>query len=99
MTWYYGGGKLSGLFLLPVCAAMYWYATQGRYSSTGYRASTSRYDFDETPAFSGKPSNRQSLDESGPQRFNVVRWWRDRQEKKRLEEIFRRSGFTDDDER
>ncbi|MBC8134556.1 MAG: hypothetical protein H8F28_01545 [Fibrella sp.] len=102
MTWYYGGGGFEGLFLLPVCAAMYWYVTQGRYASTGYDTNK-RFlrlaDDDDTPVFSRGNATRRSLDESDPRPFNIVRWWRDRQEKKRLEEIFRRSGFTDEDEK
>lgn len=102
MTWYYGGGGLGGLFLLPVCAAMYWYVTQGRYANTGYSVNK-RFlrldDDDDGPVYSRGRSTPRSLDESDPRPFNVVRWWRDRQEKKRLEEIFRRSGFTDEDDK
>lgn len=101
MTWYYAGAGLRGLFLLPVCAAMYWYATQGRYANTGYGANRLRLsdDDDDAPVYSRGQATRRSLDESDPRPFNVVRWWRDRQEKKRLEEIFRRSGFTDEDDK
>lgn len=103
MTWYYGGGSIGGLFLLPVCAAMYWYVTQGRYSSSGY-SGNKRFlnlvdDDDDGPVYSRGRSARRSLDEADPRPFNLARWWRDRQEKKRLEEIFRRSGFTDEDDK
>ncbi|MBC7806550.1 MAG: hypothetical protein H7145_10405 [Akkermansiaceae bacterium] len=101
MTWYYGGGGFGGLFLLPVCAAMYWYVTQGRYAGAGYSANKTRLRFsdDDTPVYSRGRTTQRSLDESAPRPFNVIRWWRDRQEKKRLEEIFRRSGFTDEDDK
>lgn len=101
MTWYYGGGGLGGLFLLPACAAMYWYVTQGRYAHTQYdrnRNPRLRFDEDDTPPRYGNRSGH-SLEDATPVRFNLFRWWRVRQEKKRLEDIFRRSGFTDEDER
>ncbi len=101
LTWFHGGGGLSGLFLLPVCALMYWYVTRGRY---GYPGGTSAPrllldDRDDTPAYSGSRPSRRNLDEGEPRPFNVLRWWRERREKKRLEDIFRRSGFTDEDDK
>ncbi len=101
MTWFHGGAGLSGLFLLPVCAVMYWYTTKGRYANTGYSTNRLRFsdDDDDAPVYSRGQTTRRSLDESDPRPFNVLRWWRDRQEKKRLEEIFRRSGFTDEDDK
>lgn len=108
-TYYYGGMGVAGLFVLPACAAMYWYVTQGRYGSTGGRVAAPFRDraksglrlddFGRTPARSDRGSRPASLDDVPPAGFNLKRWWRERQEKKRLEEIFRRSGFTDDDER
>ena len=103
MTWYYGGAGLNGFVLLPACAALFWYATQGRYPSSGSdmrRNPRLRFDEDDTPVRTGAGRTRRSLEDSGAARpFNMVRWWRERQEKKRLEEIFRRSGFTDEDDK
>ncbi|MBC8140569.1 MAG: hypothetical protein H7Y38_03925 [Armatimonadetes bacterium] len=110
MTWYGGGGGLGGLYLLPVCAAMYWYVTRGRYSPDyDYRNRNPRLRFDEPDmptGFSGRRTGiegrrtERNLDDSPtPRPFNILHWWRERQEKKRLEEIFRRSGFTDEDDR
>jgi hypothetical protein len=111
ILWYEVGPPLLGLFALSGCAAAWWYAAQGRNATLSY--STRRNaDFgfnignrqgrgsDVTPETASRfyQFDRETV---GPPRrgFNLVRWWRDRQERKRLEEIFRRSGYTDKEDK
>jgi hypothetical protein len=108
LTWYYGGAAygnpLLGLFALLGCAAAYWYATKGRFAYQGYSRRGGgnfgpRRSSDTRPETSAR--FRDFDHERGGRRagFDPLRWWKDRQERKRLEEIFRRSGFTDDEKK
>jgi membrane associated rhomboid family serine protease len=97
------GHPLMGLFALSGSVAAYWYVTQGRYTYQGYaprgsgnfgtrRSSDTR---SETSArFRDFDRERTGRGRAG---FDPLRWWKDRKERKRLEEIFRRSGFSDDE--
>ena len=107
IAFFYGGaaqGKpLLGLLATAGCAAAYWYARDGRYRYQGYsgnggqRFGTRRGRDDPVTAGRFRNFDREG---SGPRRgFSLTRWWRERQERKRLEEIFRRSGFNDSDEK
>jgi membrane associated rhomboid family serine protease len=103
IAWFYAGGGAIGLFATAGCAAAYWYATQGRYGRERGNPSGARFggtavrrddvgvrfrNFD--PEATGRGGRAAG--------FNPLKWWRDRQERKRLEKIFRNSGFGDDAE-
>lgn len=85
------GQPLLGLFALSGCAAAYWYVTKGRFNLS--RSSERQRIHEAARRFA--PDREQTGSRQGG--FNLFRWWKERQDKKRLEEIFRRSGFTDDD--
>lgn len=109
MLWWEVGAPFLGLFALSGCAAAYWYASQGRYGFSGYTANRSaRNDGgrgssrrDSGPSLRPDTAARfRNIDRerSAPQGgWNPLRWWKERRERKRLEAIFRRSGFTDKD--
>ena len=106
MLWYYAGAGAIGLFALVSCAAAYWYASQGRQGAFGFsgfassRGTTSRGN--RSVLRSDSAARFRDFDREGSHRsggWSLQRWWKDRQERKRLEAIFRRSGFTDDDKR
>ena len=107
LVWYYGGAMygnpLLGLFALISCAAAYWYATKGRSDFSGYttsRGTSRRGNRSDTRSETAARFN--NFDRESPSRrgmWSLARWWKDRQERKRLEAIFRRSGFTDDDKK
>lgn len=93
--WYENGAPWLGLFALSGCAAAYWYATNGRSSYRGYTSTRSS----SRPTVIDAGSRFRDFDRESPGRrrpFSPSRWWRDRQERKRLENIFKRSGFGDD---
>jgi len=103
MVWYYGGAAfgnpLLGLFALAGCALAYWYANGGRYllASSG----TTRGGGGSGRGYT--MSNQTRNDRRGDNKtsgggLNPVKWWRDKQERKRLEEIFKRSGLNDPDD-
>lgn len=105
-TWFQvsisGGHPLLGLFALSGCAAAFWYARQGRYAFGGNARASSRpsggfrsggrggesplrfRDFDREPA--------------GRRGWNLKRWLDDRKQRRELEKLLRRSGFSDPDE-
>jgi hypothetical protein len=89
LTWFTvsvgAGSPFLGIFALSGCALAYWYATQGRYKNSGYRQNTRPVSRPSRPGVGGATG------------FHPLRWWKERQERKRLEAIFRRSGFTDED--
>lgn len=101
IVWFYAGAAngnpLLGLFALSGCAAAYWYARNGRYLNRGY--STVR----RGGAAPQNPLRFQNFDRETvtPPRpgFNLLRWWRVRQESKRLEQFMKRSGFTAPDDK
>ncbi len=95
IVWFEHGAPILGLFALSGCAAAYWYVTQGRNgdSSFGYR-NDSRSAF-RSP-FSGGASGPRESNSTG---FSLTRYLRDRREKRRLEDLFRRSGYDDRDPR
>ncbi len=112
VSWYEGGAAyrnpLMGLFALSGCAAAWWYVTHGRYGNyPGF--AVSRGQRRPGSGNGGKPNlrfqdfEREPREAPGSTRgrrpFSVARWWRERQEKKRLEAMFRRSGYTDPEER
>ena len=69
MTWYYGGTGLPGLFLLPACAAMFWYVTRGRYSPETFdrnRNPRLRFDEDDTPRGGRSRRNLDDADATAP---------------------------------
>ena len=93
IVWFEHGPPFLGLFALSGCAAAYWYVTQGRYGSSGF-GNDSRNTF-RSPFSSSTSRSRES---SGPG-FSLARLLRDRREKRRLEDLFRRSGYDDRDKR
>jgi membrane associated rhomboid family serine protease len=97
ITWFqYSMGArnpIFGLFALSGCAAAYWYVTGGKYSLS--RMGTSSGDRPQRMGGYG-PRDRESV-ERDTGGFNPLRWWRERQQRKRLEAMFRRSGFDDDE--
>lgn len=97
VLWYEVGPPFLGLFALAGCAAAYWYAAKGRYAF----GVTRRFENERRPGSAHPPIGRDGTPtQNGAQKgFNLLRWWKDRQERKRLEDIFRRSGFTDDERR
>lgn len=104
MTWYYAGFGLRGAFALTGCAAAWWYVTQGRYGNfpgSGFATSRGgqRRPGSDKPNLRFQNFERETADGGKPRGFNLARWWRERQEKKRLEAMFRRSGYTDPEER
>jgi len=110
LLWWEVGPPLLGFFALVPCGAAWWYAEKGRYSSYGGYNSTAssptlagfRARF--SPGGTQNPVGRQtaprreglSSANSNPG-FNPVRWWKRRQENRKLEAMFRRSGYTDDE--
>jgi len=100
IAWFYAGGGAIGLFATAGCAAAYWYATQGRYGGSPaprFGGTTGRRDHDPVARFRNfDPEATGRGGRAGG--LNPVKWWRDRQERKRLEKIFRNSGFGDDPE-
>ncbi|MDX1931254.1 MAG: hypothetical protein SFU56_01480 [Capsulimonadales bacterium] len=113
MVWYDAGAAygnpLLGLFALSGCAAAWWYVNHGRSSFRGYATRRNDLGFGTAPRKSRSTDvtpetasrfyrfDRESVD-TPRGGFHPLRWWRDRQERKRLEEIFRRSGYSDRDE-
>lgn len=97
MTWFSfsvsAGHPLLGLFALSGCAVAYWYATGGRYTISQMGTSSG-----SRPQRMGGygPRDRESV-EQNTGGFNPMRWWKERQQRKRLEAMFRRSGFDDDE--
>ena len=91
MAWFYAGGGVIGLFALSGCFAAYWYVTQGR----NLRFGTIRRGEAVHPRFV------QFDRDSQPASANPLRRWLAARQKKtrdrKLEEMFRRSGFTDDE--
>ncbi len=108
MVWYYGGAALGapllGLFALAGCAAAYWYANGGRYllasSGTTRGGGSGAGNADRFRDLNRTRDRRANANEGGGAGggLNPVKWWRDRQERKRLEDIFKRSGLNDPDE-
>lgn len=114
MVWFYAGAAyrnpLLGLCALTGCAAAYWYVNQGRQTLRGFGSSRpTDYGFgtssrkgrgsDVTPETASRfyQFDRESVGKRDG--FDPIRWWRDRQERKRLEDIFRRSGYTEKDDK
>lgn len=95
-TWFYAGGALLGLFALSGCAAAYWYVVQGRYLKLGSKAknaanSNTRFvDFDKEVKGAKPTSNPFTRAAEEKKR---------RERDKKLEEMFRRSGYDDDGNR
>lgn len=90
------GSPVMGLFALSGCAAAYWYAMQGRYLQRGYTNARNP----------GKPNLRlHVVDDSRVGRdapvggFPPARWLRAQQERRKLEKLWKRSGFADPDEK
>jgi hypothetical protein len=107
ISWFHAGLGLQGVFALSGCAAAWWYVNHGRYGNyPGLAVSRGQR---RPGSGNGKPNlrfqdfERETRESSGRgggrRRFSVARWWRERQEKKRLEAMFRRSGYTDPEER
>jgi membrane associated rhomboid family serine protease len=93
IVWYSAGHPVLGLFALSGCAAAYWYVTKARFTLS--RGSERQRVHEAARRFA--PERERTSSSGGG--FNLARWWKERQERKRLEDIFRRSGFTDEDDR
>lgn len=95
LTWFQvsisGGHPLLGLFALSGCAAAYWYARNGSRFFGGLGVGKRgepplRFrDFDRTPA--------------ARRGFSLRRWLDERRQRRELEKLLKRSGFSDPDER
>ena len=99
--WWEVGPPLLGLFALVPCAAAWWYADKGRHAYGGYGTNTSPFGGFRT-ASNSTPANRRTntgSPEKAAAPFNPIKWWKRRQEDKRLAAMFRRSGYTDDDKK
>jgi Uncharacterized membrane protein (homolog of Drosophila rhomboid) len=90
---------LMGLFGVVGCAAAYWYARFGRFQYRGYRSEPGRGRFGSSEGDFATAQRFRNLDREPGRGFSLARWWKDRQERKRLEEIFRRSGLDDPDDK
>lgn len=90
ILWYEVGAPFLGLFALSGCVAAWWYVTQGRNSFA--RGEESNRIHESAKSF--RPNPPEQVSAAG---FDPMRWWKERQERRRLEDIMRRSGFTDDD--
>lgn len=85
----YGSGGLNhlpmGALALAGCALAYWYTIYGRHMSS---QSSRRYDGDIIRIHDRLPQ--------APRRnLNPIKWYRDRQQRKRLKDLFDRSGYDD----
>jgi membrane associated rhomboid family serine protease len=93
MTWFYAGGQLIGLFALSGCAAAYLYVAQPTALRVvpGGKRPRSRFDGFEKEVRDARPSR------------NPLVLWKERSARKardkKLEDMFRRSGYADDEER
>jgi membrane associated rhomboid family serine protease len=85
------GNPLLGLFALSGCAAAWWYVTQGR-AELNRAAERDRI---HAAARRFRPDAPERVEARGG--FSPLRWWKDRRERQRLEDIMRRSGFKDDE--
>jgi hypothetical protein len=98
MVWYHGGAgygnPMIGLVALVGCAAAYWFATKGRHLLTSFGVeSRSAYGSRNAPRRGGPRDSKP--DPLGLNR--LLRGRREREEERRLEDIFRRSGFDTED--
>lgn len=106
--WYQAGPArgvpLLGLFVLPSCALAYWFTTNAKYRFADNGAARLR----RVPSVARGSRDGGGSTASGSPRFrdfdreniappsfwrNPLKWWKDRQERKRLERIFRNSGY------
>jgi len=100
ITWFDSGAGVMGLFALTGCAAAYLYVTRWRRGGFPGISFGRPRPSNVQPNLRFRDFERETLDGSSrSRRFNVVRWWRERQERRRLEAMFRRSGYTDPEER
>lgn len=97
MVWYYGGAMygnpLIGLVALSGCAAAYWFAMGGRRTLLGF--------LKPNPAQYGgfRPNSSDKRGQGArTQPFSLSRYLRDRRDRRRLENILRRSGFDGKDD-
>lgn len=97
LTWFQismsSGHPLLGAFALSGCAAAYWYAKHGRYAARGHGRST---------PFGGlrrpePPLRFRDFDRDPPvaRGFNLKRWLDSRKQRRDLENLWKRSGFSD----
>ncbi len=101
LLWWQVGPPFLGFFALIPCAAAWWYVEKGRYrsgyaSEGGFRSPFGNSG-DSRSVNAPRPSvsNRGGISENGSG-FNPVRWWKRRQENRKLEAMFRNSGFDDE---
>jgi hypothetical protein len=93
------GNPLMGLFALSGCAAAYWYAKHGRYAYRGYSRSDSRGGRTVTsPAGTTLRFRDFDREPSAPRRgFSLKRWLESRRQRRELDKLWKRSGFSDRD--
>ena len=96
------GQPFLGFFALIPCAAAWWYVEKGRYrsgyaSESGFRSPFGNKSGDSRGMNAPRPSasNRGGASENG-NGFSPLRWWKRRQENRKLEAMFRNSGFDDE---
>jgi hypothetical protein len=90
-VWYIVGPPFLGLFALAGSVAAWWYVQHGRFKLFVLTKRSSKPP--STARF--RPETREQVTQKS---WNPLRWWKERQQRKKLEEMFRRSGFTDEDE-
>lgn len=89
VVWYFVGPPFLGLFALSGCAAAYWYVQHGRFNMD--RILERQRIHRAAKRFA--PEDRERVNKS----FDPLAWWKERQQRKQLEEMFRRSGFGDEE--
>ena len=100
MAWFYAGGHVIGLFALSGCAAAYWYAASGRYLARGDTRAGKPFGGmppkDKGPALRFRDFDRDPPAAGGLDPRRAFRAW---QERRKLEQLWKRSGFSDPDEK
>jgi membrane associated rhomboid family serine protease len=103
IVWYEAGpinsNPLLGLFALSGCVAAYWYAKHGRYLYRGYTRSNSGGRTVTSPAGTTLRFRNFDREPSAPRRggFSLMRWLESRRQRRELDKLWKRSGFSDRD--
>jgi membrane associated rhomboid family serine protease len=93
LAWYHAGGALLGLFALSGCGAAYWYVLKGRNLRTSKKKPTDNVRF-----VNFGQELREETNSKNPF-TRAAEEKKKRERDKKLEEMFRRSGYDDDGNR
>ena len=106
MVWYHGGNgnPVLGLFALSGCAAAFWYARHGRHAHRGYAVRRAAEQFGKSaqrPGSGSPPLRFRDFDRDPPvsRGFDPLRTFRAWRQRRQLEKLWKRSGFSDPDEK